>query len=266
MKKLALLFLTISTLCASCSSNEEEFAKDTEITINFTHSWEDDEVTSDDFEVTEYRNENGETLTIARLRYLISNIYVINESDITTELSDYFLVNLGENTTTLSIENTLLDGTYDLYITFGFTDEDNYTEEGYTDLTSEVFDVPSTLGGGYHYMQFDGKYINDTDVETGFNFHAVRATTATGETQEEILATGQDTSFEISLGEIEIEDNEVTIEINMDIAQWFEDPEDWDLNIDFENLMSDFNAQTSISTNGKTVFSLVKEEDEDEDE
>ena len=40
---------------------------------------------------------------------------------------------------------------------FGFS-ENNNIDGAYTDLNTADFNVPEFLGGGYHYMQFDGKY------------------------------------------------------------------------------------------------------------
>ena len=263
MKKLSLLFLSLLILIFnSCSSNKDESSR-TNMTINFSHVWEDEVVSADDFVNKEFENENGETLTIERLRYLISDIYVKNNNDIITNITDYVLVNVGEEKNlTITPEVLLIDGTYDLFMRFGFADEDNYIENGYADLTSESFDVPSILGGGYHYMQFDGKYINSSNMETGFNYHAIRATNVTTKTEEEELLE-TDTSFEISLGSIEIDNNKVVIDIQMDIAEWFVNPNEWDLNELDQMLMPNYNAQIMMNANGQTAFSLVVEEEEE---
>jgi len=90
MKNFTLLFLTISAfIITSCSSNNDELAEKVDITINFNHLWDDDVITIDDFNITEYENDNDETLTIERLRYLISNIYVKNDNDIITDITVY---------------------------------------------------------------------------------------------------------------------------------------------------------------------------------
>ena len=52
------------------------------------------------------------------------------------------------------------------------------------------------LGGGYHYMQFDGKFINTNDEAQGFNYHAIRAVDNPGE----IPSFPQDTFFRVDLG------------------------------------------------------------------
>lgn len=261
MKKLILLFLGILTILTSCSSNEDTNVTNTNITLNFTHTWDAVAVTKADFNDLKFENENGEMLSIERLRYLISNIYLKNSSGVVTNLSEYLLIDLGEEKNlTFSTENLLLNGTYNLYCTFGFSDDENYAEGGYPDLTTEVFDVPAMLGGGYHYMQFDGKYLDDTDTETGFNYHAIHATDRTDpldpDNNREL-----DTSFEIDLGEIAIVDNKTTATINMNIEQWFTAPNTWDLNVLDQALMPKYDAQILMMENGLSVFKLVEAED-----
>ena len=262
MKKLNLLQILFTILLIySCSSNDEEFEENTSITINFSHYWDTEEVTSEDFNTIQYTNENGEELSIERLRYLISNIYVENSNGTITYLNeDYLLVNAGEEENlTFSTENLLIDDTYSLIFRFGFSDEDNITG-AYEDLTTESFDVPEMMGGGYHYMQFDGKYINNEDVETSFNYHVIRAIDNIG--TDEVSTV--DTSFLVNLGDFTIENKTVTLEVQMDISEWFKDPNLWDLNEYDQSLMGNYDAQIMMKANGSSVFSFVDDEEEDE--
>ena len=64
-----------------------------------------------------------------------------------------------------------------------------------------------------------------------------------------------DTSFEVDLGNVTINNN-AEIEIKMNIAEWFKNPNTWDLNQLNTVLMPNFNAQKMMSANGKSVFSL----------
>jgi hypothetical protein len=65
----------------------------------------------------------------------------------------------------------------------------------------------------------------------------------------------KDTSFEVDLGTVEITKN-ATIEIKMNIAEWFKNPNIWNLNELNTVLMPNFEAQKLMSANGKSVFSL----------
>jgi len=100
-------------------------------------------------------------------------------------------------------------------------------------------------------MQFDGKYIDDSSTETGFNYHAIRAVDNPGANP----TFPQDTFFEVDLGAITITNN-VTIEIQMNIAEWFKNPNTWNLNDLDTVLMPNSAAQIMMYENGQSVFSL----------
>jgi hypothetical protein len=107
------------------------------------------------------------------------------------------------------------------------------------------------LGGGYHYMQFDGKFVNSNMEEQGFNYHAIRAVDNPGANP----IFPQDTFFTVNLGAISIS-NDVEIEVKMNIAEWFKNPNLWDLNIYNQMLMPNSTAQIMMYENGQNVFSL----------
>jgi len=111
--------------------------------------------------------------------------------------------------------------------------------------------VPDMLGGGYHYMQFDGKFINSNMMEQGFNYHAIRAVDNPGANP----SFPQDTFFTVNLGAITII-NDVEIEVNVNIAEWFKTPNLWDLNVYNQMLMPNSTAQILMYENGQDAFSL----------
>jgi hypothetical protein len=100
-------------------------------------------------------------------------------------------------------------------------------------------------------MQFDGKYKNRSNQNSNFNYHKIRAVDRTNPANL-IL---EDTSFEVDLGTVIITNN-AEIEIKMNIAEWFKNPNTWDLNELNTVLMPNFEAQKMMSENGRSVFSL----------
>ena len=107
------------------------------------------------------------------------------------------------------------------------------------------------LGGGYHFMQFDGKYKDTNNQDAGFNYHAIRAV----DRSDPDNLVFEDTSFEVDLGTVDFTNN-ATIEVKINIAEWFKNPNTWDLNELNTVLMPNFEAQKLMSANGKSVFSL----------
>ena len=239
MKKIINSLFILVLLLSSCNNTEENIS----ITLKFTQNWDTVPVTSEDFNEFKFTNANGEKISIERLRYLISNISIVGDTN-------YTLINVGENSGSLLTINNLMPGSYQIKFVFGFQDADN-TEGIYQDLNTASFNVPGMLGGGYHYMQFDGKYKNSSNQDSNFNYHAIRAVDRTNPSN----LIFEDTSFEVDLGTVIIT-NSAEIEIRMNIAEWFKNPNIWDLNELNTVLMPNFNAQKMMSANGKSVFSL----------
>ena len=252
MKQLIVILLVCLFTIVSCSEDNDDKVTGTNITFKFRHNWDGTAVANADFNTIKYTNANGAQLSLERLRYLISKITFYKSDGSTTILEGYKLVDVTNNdnlsfTPTTSVET----GSYsDVTFTFGFNNEDNYNDT-YPDLNSASWNVPAMLGGGYHYMQFDGKFLNSSDEEQGFNYHAIRAVDNPGPDP----TFPQDTFFIVSLGAFTIT-NDATFNIEMNIAEWFKNPNIWDLNDLNQSLMPNSSAQIMMFENGQNVFSL----------
>jgi len=134
--------------------------------------------------------------------------------------------------------------------TFGFTNEDN-VDGAYPDLNTALWNVPTMLGGGYHFMQLEGKFIDNVDAEIGYQYHTIRAVNNSDPANLQFI----DTFFEVDLGSVTI-GNDIAFNIKMNIAEWFKNPVNWDLNVSHSMLMPDFGAQVLMFTVGKDAFSL----------
>jgi hypothetical protein len=248
MNKLTSLFIVIAIIAfSSCSSNDDIVVVPTGVNFNFTHSWQDLEVNADEFNILQYETENGDSLLITRLRYVVSDFIFTHESGNVVTIEDFQFLDV-ENEESLSFRtiDTILPGTYTVGFRFGLVDERN---QGVTYQELADFTVPEILGGGYHYMQFDGQYLDVNGDRQPFNYHAIRAFDPLG------IEDPRDTSFEVNLGTIIIGGN-TTINVDMDVYEWFSNPNTWDLNVLNTELMGNFDAQIDMNQNGATVFSL----------
>jgi|TARA_B110000967_G_scaffold31757_1_gene30143 hypothetical protein len=245
MKKIIYVFLTFISF-SSCA-DEKDCCVNIEpvnVTFEFTQNWDGIPVSSSDFNDFKFTTQNGESISINRLRYVLSNISV------GSTIKNYHLINIGENTGSEITFEKVSQGSNVLKFTFGFADADNI-DGIYQDLNSVSFNVPGMLGGGYHFMQFDGKYKDINNQDANFNYHTIRAVDRT----DPANLIFQDTSFEVNFGTIEIANN-TRIEIKMNIAEWFKNPSTWNLNELNTVLMPNFEAQKKMSDNGKNVFYL----------
>lgn len=252
MKKILAPLLIILTCFLSCSEdNDDSQSSNTTITFEFTHNWDNQSVTNANFNTIQYTNENGEMLSIERLRYVISDITFTTTNNEVLALDNYNLVDVTNNEgLSFTLNSQIPIGNYsNVAFTFGLDNEDN--AQNYLDLNAASFNVPDMLGGGYHYMQFDGKFINSNMEEQGFNYHAIRAADNPGANP----TFPQDTFFTVNLGAVNIS-NDTEIEVMANLAEWFKSPNVWDLNVLNQMLMPNSSAQIMMYENGQTVFSL----------
>lgn len=244
-----ILFIISATLFISCSSNNDIEAEKVSVDFTFTHSWQDTEVTSADFNDFKFVTEDEDTLSITRLRYVVSDVILIHASGTETNLSEHKLIDVTNNDLTYTTSTEILPGDYSsLSIRFGLSAEYNIDDE-YPDLNTAVFNVGDMLGGGYHYMQFDGEYLENNN-ELPFNYHYIPAVDTS------IMPVApEDTSLTLNLGRVSIFGN-TTVTINMDLYEWFSNPNKWDLNELNTVLMPNYDAQLLIQANAASVFSL----------
>ena len=245
-----LRILAIVALCVSCDKKEIE-EPSTFVTIQFSHNWNGTAVSKTDFNTVKFVNAHGTTLSIERFRYLVSNVILTNTENQSIKIKGHNLVDIGEESgLSFQSDSAIPQGNYKLSFTFGFNDTDN-TDAAYQDLNSVSFNVPGMLGGGYHFMQFDGKYAVTNSTPANFNYHVIRAVNRA----DPANLVFQDTSFKVDLGTVTIKNNAI-VAIKMNISEWFKNPNTWDLNVLNTVLMPNFNAQLLMSANGKSVFSL----------
>ena len=101
-------------------------------------------------------------------------------------------------------------------------------------------------------MQLEGKFIDNTATETGYAYHTIRAVNNT----DPNTLLFQDTFFDVELGAVTISNNDIIIVVKMNIAEWFKNPNQWNLNTLHNMLMPNFDAQVLMYQNGQSVFSL----------
>jgi hypothetical protein len=244
--KTIILILTVFACERETANNQSVTLK-----ITFLHKWNQTIVNNNDFNIFQFTNAFGNELSIERLRYLVSDVKLTKNNGETILINNYSLLNLEDNNT-LSIfsDQNLNIGSYDISFVLGFKNEYNI-DGAYPDLNSASWNVPPMLGGGYHFMQLDGKYINNDGNEASYNYHLIRAADNLGPSP----TFPQDTFIEISLGPISILDSSEVF-ISMNIAKWFEDPNLWDLNFYNQMLMPNSMAQIMMYENGQNIFNI----------
>ena len=98
MKPLYTLLVFSLVILFGCNSGSDDTVESTNITMAFSHYWNDTPITNSDFNTLNYTNAHGELLSIERLRYLISDIEFTKTDGQTILLEGYNLVDVTNQT------------------------------------------------------------------------------------------------------------------------------------------------------------------------
>ena len=105
-KKAAFLVLLVLPFVACDKNDDDQAQQNTPVSVGFLHSFYEDEV-SVSSNTIQYTNGFGTSLSITRLRYLISQVSFTNQDGIKTIVKDYHLVDLSQDNS-LTINDILL--------------------------------------------------------------------------------------------------------------------------------------------------------------
>jgi hypothetical protein len=118
------------------------------------------------------------------------------------------------------------------------------------------FSWPDYLGGGYHYMQINGKFLNKDGKEQNMNIH-----TGIGQIYNEDNEVTQlvHNYFTVTLpvNFSVYEDNTLSIRLNMEIQRWFAAPNLYNFDEFGTGIMQNQRAQELLKENGVNVFDLM---------
>lgn len=249
MKKTCTFLFAMLLLLVSCKQEPKE----SYVGLNIHYSVDGAELVTDSLC---YQNEAGNQFLITEMQWFISNveikaadgswlplnqnghIFYLDENDNLAECFAFQLIPIGQYTA--------------LRFTFGLDENDNKSGLFVNPPESDMF-WPELLGGGYHYMKLNGKWLDENGCLSPFNVHL-------GIGQNEGLTEFYQNYFQV---EIPFEDafdatgkHTDVIRIDMDIANWFRNPHTYDFNVWGGAIMQNQAAQQVLKENGQDVFDV----------
>lgn len=250
MKKIILLF-AVAVVTFGCKSDDDSnnVPTNASIAFKFTQNWEGTAVTPSNFNTGVYVNAAGNFVSISKLRYLISRVVLHKEDGSSVAFDGYKLIDLDDaNSLNFNPSTTATTGDYTgISFVYGFNEQDN-SSGAYPDLNAANWNWPSVLGGGYHFMQMEGSFDDTNGAPQPYAYHNGTARVSEGVFEQNFISFDFDQNFTIT--------DDATIEIKMDISEWYKNPLTWDLNERSVDLMMDYLAQKDMNRNGKSVFSI----------
>ena len=250
------ILLSISLLI-SCKEDKADKGK---ITFHFKEVVDQDSLVLDSMK---YTNEAGNEYLITEVQYFISNLQIhYNDGSSYTVVQDegihYIDSDIPETHTWEILEDIPAGRIDSISFIFGLNEEDNLSGR-FTDPPESNMFWPDELGGGYHYMKLNGKFLTTNSFIEPFNFHL-----GIGQTYDTNgLVTGfihnyfrTNCYLAIYSSFIAIVEPDIMnhLGIGMDISSWFKTPHIWDFDDWGGMMMQNQEAQEKAAENGFDVF------------
>ena len=211
-----------------------------------------------------YVNEAGNRFLVTEIQWFISKItlvseqgdeYVLGHREVTTlfeipqEKVFYIDTNLPESQTLIAA-SLPCQRYVSMHFTFGLDQDDNVTGF-FTDPPESNMFWPDPLGGGYHYMKLNGKYLDPNGNLAPMNIHL-------GIGQNEDHTEFYQNYFTVELPlDLDLEEDATNvIHLNMNIDNWFRNPHTYDITAFGSAIMQNQEAQQILRENGQDVFTI----------
>jgi hypothetical protein len=220
------------------SANIDDGSCKYNFSLNFTHTVDGNVLETDQMI---YTNASGQNYSVQTLKYLLSDITLHSANGTSTLLEEVHFITISDPSTfNLDIQDLNSANYTAISFTMGLDSLKNITDNYLNESFFPSFAWPDFMGGGYHYMQLEGDYT------TAFQGYA----THTGGTD------GLDFSFTKNFPiALNIENANTTIIINMEINNWYSNPNTISLTTD--GIMDNANKQALLQANGiADVFSV----------
>jgi hypothetical protein len=266
MKKIHLLILVLAVILASCTKP----AGYGELCVKIDYSINGKPLITDSLC---YTNEAGNEFLITEIQWFLSRIelqdergdwFRLNHKEVelpfshTTDWVFYIDSNIPESQT-LEIAPLPVGKYKTLRFTFGLNEEDNQSGLFSDPPESNMF-WPEPLGGGYHYMKLNGKYLDENEELAPLNIHL-------GIGQNEDLTAFFQNYFtvELPIDFTILENAENQLDLTMIVDNWFRSPHRYDFNEWGSAIMQNQAAQQELKKNGNDVFRIEQGTDNQHD-
>ena len=229
---------------SSCAKDDDDSPAPagTDVTINVKHVVDGADLVFNDLK---YTNAAGNQYKVSRLDYYLSDFTFINSNG-----SEYkpkfvpFLVKASKTDISFVISKVLPGNYTGFRFMVGIPSDANVTGSLENTLDNYNMEWPIALDGGYHFMKFEGNYKDDKNIERGFTVHL-------GQNGMQSVNSFPTSAVTISSSP------KTTIELTMNLNEWFENPHVFDFNVDGNYTMAVDSLMEKVSENGQSCFSFT---------
>jgi hypothetical protein len=236
-----ILLISIFTSCKKDDNEGPDSPSSVKLNIQMKHNVSGEEV---EYENIKYTNTFGNLYSVSRLQYFISDFRLIKADGSEVFIDEeHYVDGLVESTLTFVPQTEVMAGEYtSMAFIFGLSAEKNKPGR-YPNPPENNMEWPPALGSGYHYMKLEGK-VDSAGVINNYQAHSG----PTNGNQNFI-------EIELPLSGFTVSGSEVNLTIKMDINNWWESPNIFDLN-KMTMVMGNQEVQQKLHDNGGDVFTI----------
>lgn len=235
--------LAIASLFFSCKKDKDENAPTptptvSTVTFNLQHQVDGTPMVYN----TQWYNHpaGGYTYSVTRLFYYISDVRLVRSDSSTVLLKDYQYVDAEQaQYCTFSVSSVPIGDYIGLQLNIGLDSILNQTDALPATAENQGMEWPIPMGGGYHFMKFEGYYLDS--LQHGFAMH---------------LGRNQNLVKTRVWQRVAIQSAAQTLNLSMNMNEWFRNPSVYDFNIDGSSSMGSMSAMMKLAMNGGDVFIL----------
>ena len=241
MKSVYYCCLITLIIFSSCKKDSTETATPAttvgNLTLKFSYSFDAANRVTD---TLLYTNAAGYKMSVSRLQYYLSNFNLIGSDGTPNPVSGVYYLDAKDSNFTSITFTGVPNGNYKgLTFLIGLDSLTNKTYNLPATPENNNMEWPVTMGGGYHFMKLEGYFIDSTGT-WGYNMH--------------LGSNGYAVNISLPNKPFTISSTPSTVQLKMNIAEWFKNPSNYDFDIDGVYSMGNAPAMLKLKNNGVDVF------------
>lgn len=226
-------FLVTCSVFFSCNKDADNKAR---LSVNVQHEVDGDELLHD---TLLYVSDAGYAYEIARVRYFLYDFKLVRADSTTVDAGGFQLVDSKSAASCTFKVNGVPFGSYvGVEFELGLSDSRDLPGALSTDPDFEDMSGPPTYLGGYHYMKYDGHFL-DNDTLRPFAMYLA----------------GTDCRIRYRLWkDFEVNFTGGKFDMAMNLGDWLRSPEDYDFILDGPRSLDAAASRQRLAANGTDVF------------
>lgn len=195
------------------------------------------------YDTIQYQNAAGNAYSVSRLFYYLSSFDVYKTDGSPVHSNQVFYVDAAEPNTEFLLDKIPV-GTYSaIQFAIGIDAAQNSHGSLPNTLANMNMLWPTEMGGGYHFLKLEGRYLDSLNKPHGYSVHLGTNMALVNHRQ---IAS----SFTVK------QNDTTTIHLVMNVNEWFKNPHVFDFNKDGNYTMGLEDLMLKVAQNGKDIFSI----------